>query len=150
VITISTGGGVVAIRLIAAPRDAGRTPSWTLVADADGLAVHAVRLRLSQLPDELIRTPSHVRSAFLVTAADGDQADQLSRYLSRATIDEKLDRQTWHVAAELPDISLEVDRSATARDKITSQLVNGMETQPAVLSLNGKDLASLVWAELQH
>ena len=150
VITISTGGGVVAIRLIAAPRDAGRAPSWTLVADADGLAVHALRLRLSQLPDELIRTPSHVRSAFLVTAADGDQADQLSRYLSGATVDEKLDRQTWHVAAELPDLTLEVDRSATARDKITSQFVNGMETQPAVLSLNGRDLAGLVWAELQH
>jgi hypothetical protein len=150
VVTIAEGGGVVGIRMVAALRDAGRTPSWSLAADADGLAHHAVRLRLSQLPDELLRTPSHVRSAFIVAAADGDRAGALADELGRATVDQKLDRQTWHVAVQLPNLSLEVDRSATARDRITSQLINGMEIQPAVLGLNGKDLAAPVWAELQQ
>jgi hypothetical protein len=146
VVTITTGGATVGIRLIAADSLNGHPPQLTLAADELGLSHHAVRLKLAHLAAGELSKSEHLRVAFLIVAADTDQPQQLITELAQAELTDHVDGDTWHLAAKLPSLSLEVDRSATDRNAISAQRINGRDAVPMVLSVDGKDLAGPIWA----
>ncbi|HUB23955.1 MAG TPA: hypothetical protein VL992_00900 [Tepidisphaeraceae bacterium] len=138
VITVAYGGATVSIRLLAAEPVDGVAPTWSFVADKEGLAHHAVRLRLMQLPEGRRADQAHVRCAFLVSADP----------IGAVQIDDQLDGDHWRMKVTMQDRTLEVDRSATRPGKIFAERVNGVQPTRSILSVNGKDIAAPVWDEL--
>ena len=104
VVTITAGGGTVGIRLIAADALDGRVPQLVLAADAEGLAHHAIRLKLAHLVVGESSKTEHLRVAFLVAAADTDRPQEMIENLRSAEFVDQIDGDTWHIAAKLPKL----------------------------------------------
>jgi hypothetical protein len=145
VVTISRGGATVAIRLLRADGIENEKEEYSLVADSEGLAHHAMKLRLVNLGAGAKPKSEHIRVAFLVAAADDAKPDQLIHALASATVHDDLNADTWDVSVTLPGKSLEVIRSLSDRADIIGQKVDGKEVVPELLSVNGKDLTAQIW-----
>jgi hypothetical protein len=102
-ITVAMGDGVVSIRLLHVDELPEQAPALTLEADAEGLAHHAVRLKLAHLNAGVQTKSKHLRVAFLVAARDG--AD-----LHAAQVSSEIRDHVWTVRASLADVSLELTR----------------------------------------
>ena len=107
-----------------------------------------MRLKLAHLPANHSVTARHLRVAFLVAAADTDRAQQLVDLLAGGKFQDQLDKRTWAVGVQLPDLSMEVRRSSTDNAMIETELVNGKPVSPMILGVNGQDLASAIWEQL--
>jgi hypothetical protein len=134
VITVGMGDAEVAIRLLHADGLPEQKPALTLEADADGLAHHAVRLKLAHLSEGRETASKHLRVAFLVAARDGAQ-------VRAVTATSEIRDGVWTVKAGLAGLSLEVAREAGDRKRILRQRVNGEPIPRSLLSVDGKDLA---------
>jgi hypothetical protein len=145
VVTITRDGATVAIRLLKADGIESANNPLSLVTDTEGLAHHAMRLRLSNVEPGAKTSSAHIRLVFIAAAADDATPDNLIHTLSAATLSDDIGADTWHVSVKLPGKSLEVTRSATDRTKIISQKIDGSEVTAQILAVNGKDIAAQVW-----
>jgi hypothetical protein len=103
VIAVAMGDGVVSVRLLHVDELPEQAPALTLEADAEGLAHHAVRLKLSHLNAGQQTKSKHLRVAFLVAARDG--ADVRAAQVSSEVRD-----HAWTVKASVTGLSLELTR----------------------------------------
>jgi hypothetical protein len=138
VVTVTLGGATVSIRLLAADSIDGVPPTWSFIADQDGLSHHAVRLRLMQLADGRTTDQKHLRSAFLVSADP----------IGPVQIDNQLDSDHWRIKVTTKDRTLEVDRSATRPGKVFAERINGEQARRSILTVNGADIATPIWTTL--
>jgi hypothetical protein len=149
VVTASLHGATVAIRLMHADSAFGmEAPRWSLVADAEGVKHHAVRLTLSHLSAGQKATKDHVRVALLIAAEEGENPATIAARVAQATLTDAVDGDVWTIGARLDSHALEVKRSLKDHDQIVSQTVDGQSVIPACLMVNGKDLAGPIWAGL--
>jgi hypothetical protein len=103
VITVAMGEGAVSIRLLHVDELPEQASALTLEADAEGLAHHAVRLKLAHLNAGRQTKSKHLRVAFLVAARDG--AD-----VRAAQVSSEVRERVWTVKASLAGLSLELTR----------------------------------------
>jgi hypothetical protein len=149
VVTVSLHGATVAIRLVHVDTARGSpAPRWSLVVDTDGLKHHTARLTLSHFRATQKPTDDHVRVAFFISAEAGNDATVLASRVAEATLTDSIAGDTWTVGARLNSLSLEVKRSMKERDQIVSQTINGLGVAPGRLTVDGKDLATPIWATL--
>ena len=139
VITVRAANAALAIRLLHVDDLPERKSELSLEADADGLAHQAVRLKLAHLGAGQTTQAKHLHVAFLVAAREGTDV----RDLKAAS---EVRDHVWRVAAALRGLTLEVARSADDRKKIERQTVNGTAIARALLSVDGRDLASTLLA----
>jgi hypothetical protein len=141
--TITVGGddGVVALRLIHVDGLPEARPAVTLAADSEGLAHHAIRLKIAHMEAGRRTAAKHLRIALLAVAREGPGEQDLLRDVHAAQVSSEVHGREWTVKAVLPGLSLELARSTDDRKAIASQLVKGAPAPAAVLSVNGRDLA---------
>lgn len=140
-VTASVGHATVAIRLLHVDDLPEQRAVLSLSADAEGLAHHVVRWKLTHLEAGQTSRSKHLRVALLIVAREGLAPDIVERELRAAKVSDQLTGNVWSVQAELKGMRLEVARSAEDSKQILSQLVNGASIPAAVLSVNGKELA---------
>jgi hypothetical protein len=132
-ITVAVGESVVSLRLIHVDSLPEAKPSIAILSDPEGLRHHAVRLKISHLPDGAHTQSKHLRVALL--AVVGSDAAQ-------AKVSSEIRDGQWIVKASLPGTALELARSASDRKMITAQSVNGQAVAAGILSIDGRDLAT--------
>lgn len=103
VIAVAMGEATVAIRLLHVDELPEQESAFTLEADAEGLAHHAVRLKLAHLNAGRQTKSKHLRVAFLVAARDG--AD-----VRAAKVTTEVRDHLWTVKASVAGVSLGVIR----------------------------------------
>jgi hypothetical protein len=137
-ITIADRAGIVSIRLLKAEPVDDVIPTWSYVTEVTGLAHNAARLRLMNLPAGHSTKQQHLRVAFLVSAAP----------IGYAAVDDRVANDHWQISVKSAEQTMAIDRSAINREKIFSEQIDGADVQRAILSVNGKDLATPIWNEL--
>ena len=143
VVTVREGKTALAARLFTADGCAGQAPSWSLQFDenkqgAGRLVVHHYRGDTRKLAERSIRC------GLLLLAerceADADLASLQKRAAQIEILDKTLDG-IWQVRARSGAVELEAGLDLNKK-KIAARRVNGQDWQPAVLTVNGLDLAA--------
>jgi hypothetical protein len=142
VVSATVGGATVGIRLLHVDDLPEQRPEFTLAADANGLAHHAVRLKLAHLLPGQQTKSQHLRVAFLLMARQDVSPHEVVRAMQGAQITSEAKDATWSVKVVGAGFSCEVARSVEDRTVIIRQWVNGESIPPSLLSVNGKDVGS--------
>lgn len=143
VVGVREGKAAVAVRVFAADGAAAYKPSWKLEFDGNEAGAGRLVIQHYRGPARKLAEPS-IRCGLLLLAARCETDAAFAEFLNRVAqikLVETMQNSNWQVEARSGGVELEAGLDLNQK-QIALRRVNGRAWQPAVLNVNGRDLAA--------